>query len=65
MKRNVEVEQKKGICSGNTLRLGGEVSIPRNGKKNAVVRGTIYLIYLKIHLRKDTECCNRRANVAI
>jgi hypothetical protein len=43
----------------------GEISIPRKETKNVVVKGNIHLIYLEIHLRKNTECFNRRTAVVI
>jgi hypothetical protein len=51
--------------SGKHLASWGEISIPRNRIKNVLVRGNIRLIYLEIHLRNDTEFCNRRAAVVI
>jgi hypothetical protein len=53
--RSVEVEQMKGICSGNTLPLGEKSLFHGMGEnKYVVVTGSIHLIYLKIHLRKGT-----------
>ena len=66
MKGDVQVEETKRICLGNTLPLG--VKSPFLGMRermSVVVSETIQLIYLKIHLRKDLECCNRGAKIVI